>query len=411
MIMKKNILFLLLITSLSFAGTGSIYSRFGVGEINSFISGRSVGMGNTGVALLGETYINYWNPAALANISRTLIDVNYLNKSYTSEDASGSSIIETGNINGIAVAFPIHTPKKIVLSLGILPFSSVGYEQQLSKPFAENTITQMYEGRGGLSSGQLSVSYAATQDLLMGLTTQYLFGAIYKDQTINFSSASYYGGSYNQTLSMGGVGFTFGGIYSGIDKALGLSDTKRMNLGATVFTGSSLNLDDETLRNFSSNQDTVTSNNKNIDLPFGFSLGLAYLRNNVVYAADIHFQNWANFTINGVHPAVIQNSFRLNAGMEFLPSTDFTDSFLEKLSYRFGGYYHRTNWKINGTSINEMFGTAGFGFPFSGDSRMNVGLEYGVRGTTSSLLIKDTIFRLTISLTASEMMFIQQPVE
>ena len=132
----------------------------------------------------------------------------------------------------------------------------------------------------------------------------------------------------------------------------------------------------------------------------------------MVYAADVHFQNWDNFTIEGIHPAEIQNSVRLGAGVEFLPQSDFVgDDFFKRLSYRFGGYYRMTNLKLNGNSINEMFGSAGMSFPMSAETRMHLALEYGIKGTTSSSLIKDTLLRFTVSVSASELMFIQPKIE
>ena len=408
--MKKFFLFILM-TSFVFAGKGSMYSRFGLGEINTFVSGKNIGMGNTGIATFGETHINLANPASTMNIAHTILSVSYQYKNYNSEDASGSSIFGTGNISSFALAFPVYSPKKMVLTLGIVPFSSVAYEQQITDT-RYGGITQTFEGRGGITSGQLSISYAVNSDISLGLTTHYLFGSIYKDQTVDFNSADFFGGSYRQTKSLGGFGLTIGGIYSGIDKALGFSDTKEMNLGFTLFSGSTLNYDDQILRNFSTNQDTISSVNKTINLPAGFSFGLAYLKNKMVYAADVHFQNWDNFTIEGIHPAEIQNSIRLGAGVEFLPQSDFVgDDFFKRLSYRFGGYYRMTNLKLNGNSINEMFGSAGMSFPMSAETRMHLALEYGIKGTTSSSLIKDTLLRFTVSVSASELMFIQPKIE
>ncbi len=409
--MKKILFFTIIVSTFSFAGKGSIYSRFGVGEINSFISGRSVGMGNTGIALLDNSYINLSNPAALGMINRSLLTAGYQYQNFASTDDGGTSLFGTGNINSFALAFPIYTPKKIALSIAALPFSTVGYEQQLSTPFNGTSILQTFDGRGGISSAQLGISYSPAQNVMVGFTTHYLFGAIFRDKSIVFPNGDYHGGSYSETFSMRGFGFTFGGIYTGIDKLFGFSETRQVNLGATVFTGSSMTIDDETLTDFSSNTDTLKQNNQSATLPVGFSLGLSYNLRNINYTADLNFQNWDNFKLKGVHPAEIQNSIRIGAGVEFLPPKDFTDTYLEKVAYRVGGYFRQSYLKINGHSINEIFGTAGIGLPLSAESRMNIGVEYGIRGTTSSSLIKDNVFRLVLSLTASELMFIEPPVE
>lgn len=409
--MKQILAVTFVMCSLVLAGEGSVYSRYGIGEIHLGSRGKNIAMGSVGVGMFGETFINFANPAGLASISRTLVTAGYQYRNYNSEDASGTSVIGTGNISEFGLAIPIYSPKKIVLSLGVLPFSSVGYQQEATETVSGSTVIQQFEGRGGLNSAQLSVSYSATSDIAIGVTTHYLFGAIYKDHTIHFSSPEFFGGSYNQTLSLSGFGLTLGGMYARIDRALGIASDGNVNLGATFFSGSSLDFDDEVLRNFSSNQDTVAVNDKTISLPVGFSIGLSYSRNKVIYAADVDFQNWENYKVNGMTPAEIQNSLRIGAGVEFLPSDNFVDSFWDRVSYRLGGYYRITNTKVNSTSINEIFAAGGLGFPLSFDSRLNVGLEYGIRGTTSSSLIKDTIIRFTVSLTASELMFIPPPID
>ncbi|MHB1049594.1 MAG: hypothetical protein ACYC09_05905 [Bacteroidota bacterium] len=404
--MKKFLLVSFCLFSVAFAGKGSIYSRFGIGEIGTLSNGRTAGMGHAGVATFSGASINFLNPASTGNIVRTLISAGYQYEMFSSEDASGTSLIGTGSFNEFGLAFPISSRNNIVLSLGMVPFSSVGYEQRTVQTVSGAEAIQVYEGRGGVTSGQISLSYSPMTDLTLGVTGHYLFGSIYRDQSISFSNSAFYGGSYNQTLSMSGVAATIGGIYTGIDKALGFSETKNIDFGMTLFSGSSLDLDNEILRNYSSNQDTLTPASSTVGIPVGIAAGVSYLHNRVMYAADLHFQNWENFTINGVHPSEIQNSIRVGAGLEFLPTDNIGGSFWQKASFRAGGYYRMTNLNISGESINEMFATAGVGLPFSFESRINLGLEAGIRGSVSAALIKDTIVRFTVSVTASEMMFI-----
>lgn len=407
----KRILLLFTLISFAVAGKGSLYSRYGVGEVNTFLSGKNVGMGSTGLAMFGETHINMLNPAGTANISNTIISVSYRFSMLNSADASGSSFIGTGNISSMAVAFPVYAANKVVMTLGIMPYSTVGYDQQLTQTISGSQVVQSFEGRGGITSGNIGFSYAPVSDITLGVTGHYLFGSIYRDQTITFIGSDFFGGSYNQTFSMSGFGMTFGGIYSGIDKALGLSETKNMNFGMTFFTGSSLSFEEQTLRNFAANQDTIAPPEQTLSLPAGLSFGLAYLNNRTIYASDVHYQHWSGTTIPGTS-TTFQNSLRIGAGVEFLPASDFIgDDFLRRVSYRLGGFYRISNISVNGTSINEMFATAGMSVPLSAETRLHFGLEAGLRGTTSSSLIKDTVLRFNIAVAASELMFIQPPIE
>ncbi|MEX0737140.1 MAG: hypothetical protein WD182_06830, partial [Bacteroidota bacterium] len=63
-------------------------------------------------------------------------------------------------------------------------------------------------------------------------------------------------------------------------------------------------------------------------------------------------------------------------------------------------------YKIIGTPINEYFVTVGMGLPIGPDARINVGLHAGIRGATTANLQRDTILRLTLSLSASEAWFL-----
>jgi hypothetical protein len=70
---------------------------------------------------------------------------------------------------------------------------------------------------------------------------------------------------------------------------------------------------------------------------------------------------------------------------------------------------------VKGEAINEYFVTGGVGFPIfftpTSEARINVSLEYGIRGTTANALQKDSLTRLTISLNGSDTWFIPPEIE
>ncbi|MBW7888448.1 MAG: hypothetical protein H3C35_08825 [Bacteroidetes bacterium] len=409
--MKKIFILTAFIGTTLLAGKGSVYSKYGIGELNIFSSDRTVGMGNTGVALLGESFINLENPAGLGNISRTLFTGIYQHQTYQISDAASSLLLNTGNVEGAVVAFPLYKPAKSVLSLAFVPYSSSGYNLTTNSTFGSHTITETFSGHGGLNAAQLSLSYEVQPDIIFGLTSHYFFGARYASQKVSFNDPNYFGETFDETISMDGFGFTLGAIITGVDKMFGLSDSKNFTLGGTFFSGSTLSVEQEQLTRYSTSQDTLNQLNQTATLPFGFSFGAAMLHNRTIFTADMRFQNWGNYRVNNIHPAELQNDLRIGAGIEVLPPAEFAETIFDRLSYRAGAYYHITNLKLKGQSINEIFGTAGIGFPASQESRINIGLEYGIRGTTSSGLLKDTIVRLTVGMTISELMFIQSEVD
>jgi hypothetical protein len=165
------------------------------------------------------------------------------------------------------------------------------------------------------------------------------------------------------------------------------------------------------LRKLSTVDTTIAIADNKVELPLGFSAGLAYQNNGMVYTGDVSVQQWSDFKLLGVHPEEMQNGMRAGFGIEWLPGKEFVETYAQQIGYRLGGYARQTNVKLNGTSINEYFATAGIGLPLGNEARLNIGLEYGVRGTTSALLVKNNILRLTLSISAGDIWFLPSEIE
>ena len=109
----------LFLSSQLVAANGSIYSRFGVGDIATFISSRSAAMGGTGIALLTDGYINRANPAALGRISRTQYSADFQYQGFAMNDGTASSFLSSGNFQGAMLAFPLYSEYNIAFAFGI----------------------------------------------------------------------------------------------------------------------------------------------------------------------------------------------------------------------------------------------------------------------------------------------------
>jgi hypothetical protein len=120
--------------------------------------------------------------------------------------------------------------------------------------------------------------------------------------------------------------------------------------------------------------------------------------------ADVQFQKWANAKLFGSTMPDIRNSIRYGIGFESLPQRE-TESFWKRVAYRLGFSYAQTSYSLNATAINEMYVTGGLAVPIGPDARLDIGLQAGTRGTTVNGLQRDTIFRLSLSLSASEVWF------
>ncbi|MGA7159633.1 MAG: hypothetical protein WBZ48_01440 [Bacteroidota bacterium] len=397
-----------------FAGNGSIYSSFGVGDIITYYGNRSAAMGGTGVASLDDSYINEANPAGLGQLSRTQYSGDFQYQGYGLNDGTGSSFLSSGNFQAAGIAFPVDSDYSIAFSFSITPFSRRGYDvidHDINAGF-----TQSYSGTGGLSSAQFGFSFSLVQDVYFGVSTHYLFGNFDDEQKLAYDSIGYFSTDADKNIAMHGFAFTVGAVFAGIDKAIGISKEKNMNIGATLFSGTTLASTEQTFQNFSTSQETTNVSTGSTKIPLGFALGLEYdIHNKMIFTGDAQFQQWNQFTYMGVHPAEIQNSMRFGVGAEFLPTRSLSEPYYHQVTYRAGGYINESYLKINGETINEYFITGGIGVPIfftsGSEARVNIGLEYGIRGSTSNGLEHDSITRLTISINGSDSWFNPPEVE
>ncbi len=407
----------LFLSSQLVAANGSIYSRFGVGDIATFISSRSAAMGGTGIALLTDGYINRANPAALGRISRTQYSADFQYQGFAMNDGTASSFLSSGNFQGAMLAFPLYSEYNIAFAFGITPFSHSAYDVRDEKIQAGQNIIQTFDGVGGLSSAQFGFSFSPRQDLFLGVTTQYLFGKFNDRQRLKFvDNIEYFVSDVERVVSMDGFAFTFGGVYAGIDKALGFSALKNLNVAASVFSGASLNSKEEKIQNYVSSQETTGVRSGAAKIPLGVAFGAAYLlQEKLILTSDLQIQNWDAYKYFGAHPREIRNSTRFGVGAELLPTLIPGESYYRQMTYRVGAYVNSSYLKVNGQAINEYFATGGVGLPIflspNSEARLNVSLEYGIRGTTAKGLQKDSITRLTVSLSGSDTWFIPPDIE
>ncbi len=415
--MKTVQLFILtaLITALPcrlFAGEGSIYSSFGVGDITTYAGNRSAAMGGTGIASLNGGYINLLNPAGLGQLSRTQYSGDFQYQGYSLNDGSASTFLSSGNFQSAALAFPVYNDYGIGFAFSITPFSRRAYD--VTGNDLATGFTQTYTGKGGLSSAQFAFSFSPVQDLYFGITTHYLFGNF--DDVQQLDSVGYFSTNADKNISTHGFAFTLGGLFAGIDKALGVSDDKHVNIGATLFSGAALSSNEQIFQDFSTAQETTNVSSGTTKIPLGIALGLEYdVRDKIIFTGDAQFQQWSQYTYMGVHPQEVQNSMRVGVGAEFLPTRTLAEPYYRQVIYRAGGYVNESYLKINGQTVSEYFVTGGIGVPIfsapGSEARINIGLEYGIRGSTSNGLERDSITRLTISLTGSDSWFIQPEVQ
>jgi hypothetical protein len=392
---------------------GAVYSRYGIGILNYFVSNRASGMGGAGFATLSTNSIDEFNPAAWTKINRTRFSIDGLYEGLFTSDGQASAYYGTMAFNGFMVAIPISPTHGVVLGLGLAPYSRVRYDVLIPGTYDDLSYSMKYTGSGGLTQGQLGLSATITPDLNIGARLNYIGG------TLNFATRQIFGASdyaeVTRSVQLDGLNQTFGIVYTGLKQQLELPEKHSFNVAAifttTCYLSSRVEKDylyrTSTLRT----RDTTLSEKTKVRLPYSFGVGLSYGTDKISAATDFYYHNWENsFSPDGVLTE-LRNSYRISAGCEFLPRRETSVPFLRQIAYRIGTFYHSSYFEIKNKPINEIGFTAGFGIPLFIDTRLDLGFEYAMRGTTDLQIQKDNIIRFTLSINGSELWFIRPEIE
>ena len=408
--MKTNSLSLILgtfllsigLVSSSIAG-GPVYSRFGVGDLLHYGGSRLDAMGGAGISLIGDGFLNRLNPAGIARISFTRFSAGFEYSGYSSEDANSSGQYGRGTFKGLGIGFPISREYGIAMMLEASPYSTVNYATQTK----DSMLTQDFYGTGGLSMISVGATYAPLKRLTFGAKLNHVYGRIRQVGNFTFSDPTFVNSDIERSDYYGGFTFTLGSIFDGFGDLFHSPSLEPLSFGVVLTTPTALSVDRESVLSSTQTTDTTLKGSGKVDLPVSFGFGLSYLvANRYVITGDASFMQWQNAQFFGSTNPQMRNSSRFGIGFEAMPLRE-TESFLQRIAYRAGIYYNSTNYLINGTGINEIFLTGGVGVPIGPDTRLNIGLQAGTRGTTTNNLQRDTILRLSFSVSSSEIWFMK----
>ena len=137
----------------------------------------------------------------------------------------------------------------------------------------------------------------------------------------------------------------------------------------------------------------------------GLSVGKT---DNWLLGLDYRWQNWDKFMAFG-HSDSLVNSWQLSLGGELIPNNDKYNNYLARIRYRLGFTYGRTYLHLRGQDLNQYTISFGFGLPLRGMKTMlNLAGQYGVRGTTSDQLIKESFFKIVVGFSIYERWFVKR---
>jgi hypothetical protein len=395
----------------------SPYSAFGLGYLSNINSIKNISQGGIGIGTRENSTINITNPASYTAFDTTSflfeagITGSYIN--FKSDDLNEEAT--SASISHLTFGFPVTRWWKT--SLGLLPFSKVGYEVNYDTVMEDiGSTLYTFEGNGGLSKVYWGNAIQPFKFLSIGVNASYLFGTIDRIQNISFPDSIYYVNTkIDNSVTISDIYFDFG-----IQYFKELKKDIRLVAGATYRPKINLNSKKNYLARTSLGEisnveffrDTVTQSNETGDViyPGGFGAGFSLAKDgHWLFGLDYKKDNWKDYRSFGRSDSLV-NSQLIAVGGQITP--DFSsNSYIKRIEYRLGARYFQSYLRLRGNQLNGFGITFGLGLPLrsiaikGSKSMVNFGVELGKRGTMENGLIQETYTNIYFGVTIYESWF------
>ncbi len=412
---KKIIVSICVLVSIStFAqrGTSSAYSFYGIGDKKFEGTSENRSMGSLSI-FPDSTHVNLLNPAGYGGLKLTTFSVAGSFNSTKSISNFDEGKSQNTSVDYLTVGIPL-SPKWSA-GIGLLAYSSVGYAIKNVTAGSVATSSQ-YEGSGGVNRVFLSSGYKINTNLSIGANVDYNFGEIETSSLIYLEPVQY-GTQELNTSQVSGFSFNFGAMWN-----------KKMNEKQKLFL--SLTYSPETSLNFTNNravstvqfsgtndpfiidQEIIKVADTKIKLPSKVSVGAGFgeERKWLVGAEfTLSQSNSLKNRFNDITNATFENGNKIAIGGYFIPDFNSFSSYFKRVVYRAGLRHENTGLIINNKSIEDSAVTFGLGLPISGSfSNVNLGLEYGRKGTKDANLIRENYINFIVSLSLNDKWFVKR---
>lgn len=387
-------------------GTMTPYSRFGYGMLRDNATAAQQAMGGVGYGMNSGRQINVMNPASYSRMDSLtfLFDMGVdLSMMWQREPSANGELKDHqtgGGLNYITMQVPL--AKRLGMSLGILPYSAVGYA-------FGNSIDNGYsnrQGTGSINQAYIGLGYGLGP-VAVGVNAAYVFGSTLNDTYAITSggSTSLYEDELNvrdwrfdiglqYTLTMGRDYWTLGAVYSPQKALHGHLHTYAYDVDAD-----------------SKQEDYSSSKLKdNFGIAATYGLGLNYRHDyKWMVEADLTYQPWSKVKYQG-HKGSLNDRYKLAVGMQYQPA--LRGSYLKHIQYRLGAFANRDYLVVRGNSVREYGISGGFGFPVPGfKSVVNLGFEWIHRQAHPTPLIKENYFNITLGINFNEAWFFKNALQ
>jgi hypothetical protein len=294
-------------------------------------------------------------------------------------------------------------------SFGLLPLTSAGYKLEN----IEGQNTTQYTGSGGMNKVFFGLGYALTSELNLGVEANYNFGKI-RNNAVTFQDDIQLGTEEDNESDLLGLSMNLGLQYRRVLKG-------KLNGLASVSYTPETKFTSENARQIATvlllpNGNTSPIDRRDIELantdfvfPSQITVGLGLVEERKwSLSAEVSAQKTSNLASSTVvlDNVTYEDALRFKMGGFYIPDYNSFSNLLKRIVYRGGFRFEETGINVNGNAISEFGMSFGLGINLGRTfSNVNIGVEYGGRGTKNNGLVEESFVNIFVGLSLNDKWF------
>ncbi len=414
-------------------GSNSPYSRYGMGLLSDGGNAFNKGMSGTAYGMRYGSELNTKNPASYAAIDSLsmLFDfgVSLQNGNFSQQGVKTNA----KNTSVDYITAGMRMAPRLGLSLGLVPFSTIGYESAYTQNISGSNLTQReqtttYSGDGGLHEVYVGLGWAPIKPLSVGFNAGYLWGDLTHTSVMTPSEGYVNHQEYDADIRTYKLDF-------GLQYEQRLNKKNTLTLGIVYGLGHDINRTANYYNQYlqSSTSSTVVSGDtlscKNaFQLPHSVGVGLTWTyKNSLRVGADYTFQKWSKVKYpsverdaNGNLAYAAENGqfsdlHKVSLGVEYIPN-DNGLRWRQHVRYRAGVAFSTPYIKVDGQDgPKDFMASLGVALPivnrYNNRTFINFSAQYEQVTPKIAGMVKERYLRLSIGLTFNERWFMKWKAE
>ena len=383
--------------------TSSPYSRYAYGDMNENVPTAYRAMGGVGFGMRNNRAINPSQPASFTSCDTLtfMFDIAASANWSHYRDADGVRNKANGNLEYVTLQFPLWK-QWIAMSVGLLPYSSVGYDISLRDSInSDYHYTKAYSGEGNISQVYGGLSFNILSWFAFGANVYYMWGDLSHMRSVTFDEAGLNTTIQYENMSVSNVRLRYGA------QLFHTWGKHTVNLGA-IFENK-MKLNSELWVVETQSNDSINIYKNGWQLPMVWGVGASYnWDKRLTVAFDYERQCMASALYNGLKGSDplngLQDRNRFAFGAEYRHNP-MGRKYAERMLWRVG--LNVQDEYLATIGAKRITASIGIGFPlWSVGTVINTTIEYSHRGSAAGL--EDNGLRFTIGASIAENWFFKR---